>query len=871
MAILGSLLGSVMSWCYSLVNNYGLAIILFTLLSKVILLPVSIWVQFNSIKMVKMQPTLNRIKIDNYGDKDTIADETQKLYKKNHYHAMASIIPLFIQIILLIGVVSVIYKPMTYILNVDKDIVTRFEEVAVENDDSINPESSSIQLSVSKQIQAGNTDNYYALSGEFDEKTISKTVEKVKALDMNFFGFDLSWIPSRDGGSSLMVPLIAGFSAWLLSFCQNKMNVLQAASSKMSNLSTMLVSVGISLYLGFFVPSGVALYWIASNLLTIIQQYLLNKAINPKKKVNWKDLEQTRKELDSLNTSAKKRKKWNDPLNKRCKEDYKKFNALGNKHLVFYSESNGFYKYYAATIKWLLENTNIPIHYITSDPNDNIFEMAKENEQIKPYYIDSQKLITLMMKMDADVVVMTMPDLEQYQIKRSYVRKDVEYIYVPHAINSLNLVMRNGSMDYFDVILSVGKHQTEECEATQRVHHIENQTIIEAGYPLLDDLYNDYQKMLEKKEQESGAEIAEEDMQSTTDEVEKPTEFEETKVKENAVEENSEEATAAIVEEAEAVNEAETEESIKTVEENTEDNKSEETIVLSEEVSEPVVKEDYSDIFEKEDDISNTNTIETIDDIEQTSDEVSSNEEAETVTEEVEESIIDSQDVESKEESKEASIENIEEDAEEVVFVENKKTVLIAPSWQKDNIVDSCLEEMLDSLKDKDFNIIVRPHPQHVRHMPEKMEYLKEKYKDNKNITIQTDFSSNETIYMSDALITDWSSIAFEFAFATLKPVLFIDTPMKIMNPEYEEIGIPPFNIWIREKIGGVVDLDDIDTVGDKVQELLDNPTKYHDIIEDYRKEYVYNFTTSGQVSGEFIAHEVLKKIAIRKQEEEDA
>ena len=56
--------------------------------------------------------------------------------------------------------------------------------------------------------------------------------------------------------------------------------------------------------------------------------------------------------------------------------------------------------------------------------------------------------------------------------------------------------------------------------------------------------------------------------------------------------------------------------------------------------------------------------------------------------------------------------------------VKNKKekTVLIAPSWQKDNIVDLCLDEILDNIKDEKYKIIVRPHPQHVRHMKEKFE-----------------------------------------------------------------------------------------------------------------------------------------------------
>ena len=64
------------------------------------------------------------------------------------------------------------------------------------------------------------------------------------------------------------------------------------------------------------------------------------------------------------------------------------------------------------------------------------------HERFKAYYIGEIKLITLMMKLDCDIVVMTMPDLETYHIKRSYVRKDMEYIHVPHSIDSMNMTYR---------------------------------------------------------------------------------------------------------------------------------------------------------------------------------------------------------------------------------------------------------------------------------------------------------------------------------------------------------------------------------------------------------------------------------------------
>ena len=97
------ILGKIMLFCYNLFNNYGIAIILFTLFSKIVLLPISIWIQKNSIKMVKMQPEINKIKINYFGDKDRIAEDQSKVYKREKYNAFASLIPLFVQILLLLG------------------------------------------------------------------------------------------------------------------------------------------------------------------------------------------------------------------------------------------------------------------------------------------------------------------------------------------------------------------------------------------------------------------------------------------------------------------------------------------------------------------------------------------------------------------------------------------------------------------------------------------------------------------------------------------------------------------------------------------------------------------------------------------------
>ena len=76
---IGTGLGAVMDVCYSIVKNYGLAIILFTLISKIILLPLSIWVHCNGLKMVRMMPKINWLHVNHYGDRDAIAEGQAKL------------------------------------------------------------------------------------------------------------------------------------------------------------------------------------------------------------------------------------------------------------------------------------------------------------------------------------------------------------------------------------------------------------------------------------------------------------------------------------------------------------------------------------------------------------------------------------------------------------------------------------------------------------------------------------------------------------------------------------------------------------------------------------------------------------------------
>ena len=125
---IGRPLGFLLSVIFNIIGNYGISIIVFTLFTKVILFPISMLTQKNSINMVKLMPEENALKIKYIDDKEKLADEQLKLYKKYHYHPLLSSVPLLLQIPLILGLVFVIYHPLSYILQFDGSVITGLKD-----------------------------------------------------------------------------------------------------------------------------------------------------------------------------------------------------------------------------------------------------------------------------------------------------------------------------------------------------------------------------------------------------------------------------------------------------------------------------------------------------------------------------------------------------------------------------------------------------------------------------------------------------------------------------------------------------------------------------------------------------------------------
>ena len=680
--------GYLMKWCFDLLHNYGAAIILFTLATKIVMLPLSIWVHKNSIKMVRMQPEINFLKVRFFGDREHITEEESKLYKREKYNPLISIIPMVIQIILLFAVLYIIKEPLTHIFHISDDVCRALSSV-------IGVDHREDQLAIVRAVQDG---RIAAASFEGNSDVLS-AITIIENFDLDFFGIHLDNIASKVMGWYILVPITAALSAYLLCLVQNLANVIQAEQSKLNKYGLTALSVSLSLYLGFFVYTGVVLYWAAGNLLAIIQQFILNAAIDPKKSVDYEMLEKSReelrklKELDGGRSGSRQRE-----LSKREKRDYKRFFNIVNKHVVFWSERSGFYKYYEALIDGLIKRSNLTIHYITNDPDDAIFKKAEIEPRIKAYYIGQKKFITLMMRMDADLVVMTTPDLQTYYVKRSLVRKDIEYIYVPHDMMSVHMGFRKGALDNFDTVFCTGEHVEREIRATERVYSLPAKNLVKFGYPLAEKL------------------------------------------------------EAAFEETPDALNEV--------------------------------------------------------------------------------------------------------------------KEILIAPSWQEDNLLDSCIDQLISGLVSDKFHLTVRPHPEYSKRYPEKLKLLSEKYGDipESRLTFEFDFSSNRSIYSSDLLITDWSGIAYEFAFATKKPVLFVNTEMKVENPDWREIGETPSEIYLRPQIGKALEKSELDAVFSVASDLIDKTDEYREKINGLKLKHLYSYGTNGSLGVNYIL-ERLKEIQKKRKD----
>lgn len=297
------LFGICMSFLLGILNDqYFLAITIFVILTRVILIPFNMKQQKTTAKSSRIQPKIAKIqkKYANTGNqsqkqtmdnRNKMNEEMQALYaRENHNPMNMGCGPMLFQMVFLFGIIGIIYQPLTYVLKVSATdlaaMKTALEGILGGSQAGLYPE-----LKILSNVDALSAQ----LSGQISAG-VFEGIQKFKE-GMMIFGFDLTQFPNiKEFNTLILVPVLSGLTSLLSSLfsmkVQKKNNPAMAEQNKMMNY-TMLLMPLFSVYIAFKVPAAVGVYWAISNVISTLQQILLNTAYPPKKIVAKSMIEST--------------------------------------------------------------------------------------------------------------------------------------------------------------------------------------------------------------------------------------------------------------------------------------------------------------------------------------------------------------------------------------------------------------------------------------------------------------------------------------------------------------------------------------------------------------------------------------------------
>ena len=181
-------------------------------------------------------------------------------------------------------------------------------------------------------------------------------------------------------------------------------------------------------------------------------------------------------------------------------------------------------------------------------------------------------------------------------------------------------------------------------------------------------------------------------------------------------------------------------------------------------------------------------------------------------------------------------------------------TVLLAPTWGEHSTLHVCGEPLIAALLNADIRVILRPHYQTARLAPRVVDGLVARFGADPRFGHVDRMAESGSLLESDVLISDWSAMAIEYALGLGKPVLFVDVPPRVRNPNYAELGLEPMEMRIRRELGTVLPLDRVGDAPRHVVELLRGAAERRARNAALRKEWVFNFGRSVEVGAREIA-----------------
>ena len=302
-------LGWLLHWIYTLVPSYFIAILLFTLLVRVVLFPLNIKTQKSSADRARLAPRLERIQKKYANDRQKLAQKQQELYEKEGVSMTGGCLPAIAQMLVLFSIIAVIYKPLTYVQRMpEADINTCVTAVEEELKTELGADSKEFKSLSSRLTEKSYyrelyllkyTDQYgdqmksALLTAGKDAAAADETVALLGKTQKEFsiFGISLLGVATDTGLKPnwlWLLAILSGVSALLSSLLSMKYSkaTMPAGQDQAAGCSTngmMYMMPLVSLIFSFTVPGGVVVYWIFSNLLAMVQTVILNAMYNPAK------------------------------------------------------------------------------------------------------------------------------------------------------------------------------------------------------------------------------------------------------------------------------------------------------------------------------------------------------------------------------------------------------------------------------------------------------------------------------------------------------------------------------------------------------------------------------------------------------------
>ena len=281
-------LGWLLRIIYNFVDNFGVAIILFTVVIKLILLPLSIKQQKSMTKMQRVRPLLEYVQKKYKDDPQRMQQETMKIYKEEGASPAGGCLPLLIQLPILIGLYRVIQRPLTYILNLTSKEIYGLKKAVVENVEKFSG-------TAVKNVPEIDIFNNIDTIADKVNQSMAEAVEKVAGLNFKLFGIDFSQTPDFMGEITWLwlIPILAAGTAYLTSYVTRKLQAMPQTEQQQSSMKTMnMIMPMMSAVFCFMLPAGVGLYWIMSNVVQIAQTLLLSKIFSNKNEEDEIDVEE---------------------------------------------------------------------------------------------------------------------------------------------------------------------------------------------------------------------------------------------------------------------------------------------------------------------------------------------------------------------------------------------------------------------------------------------------------------------------------------------------------------------------------------------------------------------------------------------------